>query len=135
MPDESKPPAGGKPAGRVGEMDERRNSVSSPPDCNPISAKNPVSVLKLTPAVRAADGTRAFATVRIGAITINGIRVLTPATGGHARVELPHLQAADGRRWACVSIDDADLREYVSDAVLGAWRDAVMFLGLGAKHR
>ena len=131
---ESKPPAGLPPAGRVGEMDEPRNSVSSPPEYTSLSIKNPVSVLKLTPATRTADGTRAFATVKVGPVTITGIRVLTPA-GNHARVELPHLQAADGRRWACVSIDDADLREYVSDAVLASWRDAVMFLGLGAKHR
>ena len=97
-------------------------------------AKNPdVEVLKLTAATRTADGCRAFVTVRVGAITITGIRVLL--VNGKARIELPHLQAADGRRWACVSINDADLAEYVSDAVLASWRDAVMFLGLGAKHR
>ena len=131
---ENKPPAVDQTAGRVGEMDEPRNSIDSPPQYTPLLTKNPVAVLKLTPATRTADGCRAFATVKVGPVTITGIRVLTPAVGGHARVELPHLQAADGRRWACVAIDDADLREYVSDAVLGAWRDAVMFLGLGGKR-
>ena len=72
---------------------------------------------------------RAMATVRIGPLTVHGVRVIQQP-GQKAWISLPQRQDESGRYFPVITTDDDHLKNTIRDKVLAMYGDSVMF-GLG----
>jgi DNA-binding cell septation regulator SpoVG len=90
-----------------------------------------VKVTRLTPA-DAGGNVKAFASVAIGSppsITINGCKIIQQP-GQRAWVSMPTYKGDDGKWHHIVWVDNAQLKQALTETILAAWQD---LLGAGVR--
>lgn len=96
----------------------QRNFNQQSTDASPRHSK--VEVLEIRPASH--GSVRAYARVKVGALTISGVKVIQQP-GQRAWTKLPDQQGRDGKWYPIVSCSSPTLESAISDAVLAAYRE------------